>query len=481
MNLLFISARRTFQSSFSSQRFLLYTSRYLSTENTTDIHQFKKQDLKGDYPSSSPRRQYRYYLLSIAAGALIGAAYTLRQSQKYEGLMPEYISNPELLERQAMEARPLPPPVTKHVTFDEPPRENFPFKLTLYQYVTCPFCCKVRAYLNYNRIPYDIVEVNSVMRSETKWSIYKKVPIVVVENEYIQLNDSSMIISSIESYLRMPTKTFKNISKLYQSIIEKDEKGKLLFNYPNKYFLVEPLLNDRLDPTKQVQTEKTKHDAIDNNNNKIQPIDNIQPSKSFFARLFSKSKPQHEQGLINIGSGNVTKNETTSQTPYIKSSQQYKLERQWREWVDTKFVHTLSPNIYCTFKQSLDTFLWFSKAGDWEQIFPWYQRWIIVYIGAIVMRGVAIRLKKKYNLNDNVRLSLYECANEWVKAVGDKNFLGGSEPNLADLNVYGVLTAIQGCEAFQDLLSNTKIQPWFERMKHVVEPHFADNQIRATT
>ena len=60
-------------------------------------------------------------------------------------------------------------------------------------------------------------------------------------------------------------------------------------------------------------------------------------------------------------------------------------------------------------------------------------------------------------------------------------FSGGSEPNLADLNVYGILTAIQGCEAFQDLMNNTKIQPWFERMKHLVEPHFEDNRIRATT
>jgi len=47
--------------------------------------------------------------------------------------------------------------------------------------------------------------------------------------------------------------------------------------------------------------------------------------------------------------------------------------------------------------------------------------------------------------------------------------------------VYGILTAIQGCEAFQDLMNNTKIQPWFERMKHLVEPHFVDNRIRATT
>lgn len=40
------------------------------------------------------------------------------------------------------------------------------------------------------------------------------------------------------------------------------------------------------------------------------------------------------------------------------------------------------------------------------------------------MRAVAGRLKRKYNLNNDVRVSLYECANEWVKAVGDKDFLG---------------------------------------------------------
>jgi microsomal prostaglandin-E synthase 2 len=140
----------------------------------------------------------------------------------------------------------------------------------------------------------------------------------------------------------------------------------------------------------------------------------------------------------------------------------------------------------------LDTFQWFSQVGDWERIFPWYQRWIIVYVGAIVMRAVAGRLKSKYNLHDDVRLSLYECAQRWVKAVGQKSFLGrnslsmfdtdrsirprpflvsgGSEPNLADLNVYGILTAIQGCQAFDDLMKNTDIQPWFERMKSIVEP-----------
>ncbi len=113
MSLLLISASRTFQSSFSRQRLFLPACRLLSTSTNTNIPPADSQQFKGDYPSSRPR-----------------------QSRKYEGLMPEYINNTELLERQAMEARPLPPPITKHITFDSPPRENFPFKLTLYQYIT---------------------------------------------------------------------------------------------------------------------------------------------------------------------------------------------------------------------------------------------------------------------------------------------------------------------------------------------------------
>ena len=54
-------------------------------------------------------------------------------------------------------------------------------KLTLYQYQTCPFCCKVRAFLDYYGFAYNVVEVNFVTRKQIKWSNYKKVPILVCE------------------------------------------------------------------------------------------------------------------------------------------------------------------------------------------------------------------------------------------------------------------------------------------------------------
>ena len=139
MSVFLALTNRTFRSSLSRQYLMYRTTRLLSVDTTNDFQQTTKTNDKSDSESKIPpnrRRRYGYYFLSIGVGALIGTLYTFRQAQKYEGLMPEYLSNIELLERQAMESRPVPPPVTKHVTFSQSDREKFPFKVTLYQYVT---------------------------------------------------------------------------------------------------------------------------------------------------------------------------------------------------------------------------------------------------------------------------------------------------------------------------------------------------------
>ena len=69
-------------------------------------------------------------------------------------------------------------------------------KLTLYQYQSCPFCCKVRAFLDYHGFSYDVVEVNSVWRSEIRWSMYKKVPIVVCSSDDPEMPLVSAVTSS---------------------------------------------------------------------------------------------------------------------------------------------------------------------------------------------------------------------------------------------------------------------------------------------
>lgn len=49
--------------------------------------------------------------------------------------------------------------------------------------------------------------------------------------------------------------------------------------------------------------------------------------------------------------------------------------------------------------------------------------------------------------------------------------MGGNNPDLSDLAVYGVLKSIEGCDAFQDLLVNTKIGVWYNAMKEQVDTH----------
>lgn len=68
----------------------------------------------------------------------------------------------------------------------------------LYQYAVCPFCCKVKALLNYKQIPYEAVEVHPLNKKEIKFSKdYKKVPIWV-ESDGKQVNDSTPIMRYLD-------------------------------------------------------------------------------------------------------------------------------------------------------------------------------------------------------------------------------------------------------------------------------------------
>ena len=58
------------------------------------------------------------------------------------------------------------------------------------------------------------------------------------------------------------------------------------------------------------------------------------------------------------------------------------------------------------------------------------------------------------------RAEMYADAEQWVAAVGDRPFMGGDAPNLADLSVFGVVRSVTGTDTFMDLLHNTGISKW---------------------
>jgi len=75
-------------------------------------------------------------------------------------------------------------------------------KVSVYQFESCPFCRKVRACLDYHKVPYELVEVNPLTKAETKpiSPDYQKVPILhvwVSEGRELQMRDSKTIVSAL--------------------------------------------------------------------------------------------------------------------------------------------------------------------------------------------------------------------------------------------------------------------------------------------
>lgn len=239
------------------------------------------------------------------------------------------------------------------------PLDLFP-PITLYQYEVCPFCCKVKAFLDYHKIPYEAVEVNPLTKGELKWSQYKKVPVITLGDE--QLNDSSFIITK---------------------------------------------LAEKIDEWKSEQQTKT----------------------SWFKK---------------------TDSQTSSNDDELK----------WRKWVDERFVRIITANIYRSWGESWTTFDYITEHGN----FNIATRHAARVFGTTLMWGIGMRMPKKYNITGDLREALYAAANDWVDAVGEREFMGGNEPNLADLAVFGVIRSVVGTPAFNDLMHNSSILPWYKRM-----------------
>lgn len=127
----------------------------------------------------------------------------------------------------------------------------------------------------------------------------------------------------------------------------------------------------------------------------------------------------------------------------------------------------ISPNVYRTLDESFETFEWFASISGWNEYFPRWERNLMVYVGAYAMYLIAKRLKKRHKLSEDVRQDIYEACNSWTNELTQRKskFAGGNKPNLADLALFGALMSMEGCQAFSDILANTKIGPWIDAMK----------------
>ena len=109
-------------------------------------------------------------------------------------------------------------------------------KPKIYQYKICPFCNRVKAYLDFLRVEYVTIEVDPISKSEIKFSTnHKKVPIAIIKD--ITVVDSGNIINSItdsllkESSLKINKELFFPKDTAYWD--DWSEKKLAVMLYPN--------------------------------------------------------------------------------------------------------------------------------------------------------------------------------------------------------------------------------------------------------
>ncbi|MEN2496522.1 MAG: hypothetical protein MHMPM18_001034 [Marteilia pararefringens] len=288
---------------------------------------------------------------------------------------------------------------------DYVPEKKQDFEIRIFQYQNCPFCCKARAYFDIKGLNYSIVEVNSLTKSQLKWN---------------------------EDYKKVPVILLKEKSTgHYHTIMDSSQIISIMESkLRNPKLGFEDILSKY--PMESKTSEKSGKEI----------------------KIF----PQRYEIIFND-----PENES------LKLMMNH--EKEWRKWIDDTFVHVVSPNIYRSFSEALTTFEWFSKFGRWNQEFSFVERYSMVYVGALIMSIVSKRLIKEHHLSENVRSDLYRLVNDWMEEIENvgEAFNGGRSPNLADISMYGIITAFEGTAAFEDMINNTKIGNWFESMKKQIK------------
>jgi microsomal prostaglandin-E synthase 2 len=91
------------------------------------------------------------------------------------------------------------------------------------QYEVCPFCCKVKAALDFYKVPYSVIEVNPLTSAELKWAGLKKVPVVKIDDQEVMV-ESSRIMSRIAAEVESKAGGSKLSAKAKAAAVEREVK-----------------------------------------------------------------------------------------------------------------------------------------------------------------------------------------------------------------------------------------------------------------
>jgi len=263
------------------------------------------------------------------------------------------------------------------------------YRYKLYQYKICPFSNIAKVYLDYQKIPFQAVEVNPLTKTELGFSEkYRKVPIVTI----------------LDTDPRTPTANAVQ----------------------------------QLNGTEEILS----HDQSTSNSN------------------------------INIDDQDADADDFASSDSSMR----------WQNFARTKLAPLLYPNICRSLGDSFRAFD-YVHSGSNSNLFSFFQRYSIQYIGSVAMYFAASKIKQKYKIED-VQIALEETLEELESELSKENsdlfFLrspsSSTGPHLGDLAVFGVLKGLEGLPLWNTIFDEDDPQPkfpnlreWYSNVDYAVE------------
>jgi microsomal prostaglandin-E synthase 2 len=139
---------------------------------------------------------------------------------------------------------------------------------------------------------------------------------------------------------------------------------------------------------------------------------------------------------------------------------------EWAKWSDEKLAVLLFPNITRSFAEAYQAFGYVMDVPHFSVV----EKYSNQFVGAFFMWLAQGKIKKKYHIEDE-RAAVVSGINHWVEqGIAGASFAGGDAPNYADVCVFGCLKAIDRTDAWHEIMAETAIAPWYERMRSAVEP-----------
>lgn len=92
------------------------------------------------------------------------------------------------------------------------------------------------------------------------------------------------------------------------------------------------------------------------------------------------------------------------------------------------------------------------------------------WVGAFAMWAAQGKIKRKYNITDE-RAALRSALDDWAAQIagGKQPFLGGKVPNYGDVAVYACLRAIEGLDAWKEIMAdNVAVAEWYRRVEGAI-------------